>query len=33
VVVLGIIFLPFNKFSFADMKNQLNQKQTDKEIK
>lgn len=31
VVVLGIIFLPFNKFSFADMKKQMNQNQADKE--
>jgi glycosyltransferase 2 family protein len=33
VVVLGVIFLPFNKFSFVDIKKQLNQNQADKEIK
>jgi glycosyltransferase 2 family protein len=33
VVVLGVIFLPFNRFSFADMKNQMNNNQSGKEDK
>ena len=33
VVVLGVIFLPFNKFSIADMKKQLNQNKLNTEVK
>jgi uncharacterized protein (TIRG00374 family) len=29
VIVLGVVFLPFNKFSISDMKNQLNYKKED----
>jgi uncharacterized protein (TIRG00374 family) len=33
VVVLGFIFLPFNKFSISDMKSQLNYKKVDESLK
>jgi uncharacterized protein (TIRG00374 family) len=33
VVVLGVIFLPFNKFSISDMKKQLNQNKLNTEVK
>jgi len=33
VVVFGMIFLPFNKFSISDMKSQLNYKKVDENIK
>ena len=33
VVVLGVIFLPFNKFSISDMKKQLNQNTLNTEVK
>jgi hypothetical protein len=29
VVVLGVAFLPFNKFSISDMKKQMNYKRED----
>jgi uncharacterized membrane protein YbhN (UPF0104 family) len=33
VVVFGVIFLPFNKFSISDMKSQLNYKNVDENLK
>jgi uncharacterized protein (TIRG00374 family) len=33
VIVLGVIFLPFNKFSIADMKKQMNQNKLNAEVK
>jgi uncharacterized protein (TIRG00374 family) len=33
VVVLGVIFLPFNKFSISDMKSQLNYKKVNEDLK
>jgi len=33
VVVFGVIFLPFNKFSISDMKSQLNYKKVDEDLK
>jgi hypothetical protein len=33
VVVLGFIFLPFNKFSISDMKSKLNYKKVNENLK
>ena len=33
VILLGVIFLPFNKFSIADMKKQMTQKKVSEEVK
>jgi glycosyltransferase 2 family protein len=33
VVILGVIFLPFNKFSISDMKSQMNYKNNDENLK
>jgi uncharacterized protein (TIRG00374 family) len=33
VVILGVAFLPFNKFSISDMKSQLNYKKVDESLK
>jgi uncharacterized membrane protein YbhN (UPF0104 family) len=32
-ITLGVIFLPFNKFSIADMKKQMTQKKVSEEVK